>query len=207
MRAQDRYTDAGTVDTQLIVMENFSSFILHLHFFAGVSHFIKTADLRNQIADDRMLKYFWLTDFFIVGHFFHLCVQFANTADTGTADRLICRNDHALCVIKPMQRRQCNQSDDRRAVWIGNDAVMGKGVLRIDFRNDQRDIRIQTVCAAVVDDNSSFFGCSGQKTFGNIIFGCPKDNINIVKALFCCFFDRDRLSLKVQRFAGTAAAG
>ena len=51
-----------------------------------------------------------------------------------------------------MQRRCCHEGNDRRTVRIGDQSLMLFYVLPIDLRYDQRHLRLQTICAGIVDD-------------------------------------------------------
>ena len=51
-----------------------------------------------------------------------------------------------------MQRRCCHEGNDRRTVRIGDQSLMLFYVLPIDLRYDQRHLRLQPICAGIVDD-------------------------------------------------------
>ena len=95
---------------------------------------------------------------------------------------LIRRNDDALDLREIVKRLQGHHHDDRRAVRVGDDALVTGNGLRIDFRNNERDFRIHAESAGIVDDNGTGLdGCRSE-----LLAGCTagkQGNLDILEGV------------------------
>src|SRR5207237_7724495 len=100
-------------------MHDTASFVLHLHFFFGITAFEKCIDLREHIEGDRMrinLRPRWLA----FGSGTHLLFQLGNRASAAAGDSLITCSEYAFNGENAMQRIDRHQCDCGSAIWLGD---------------------------------------------------------------------------------------
>ena len=73
----------------------------------------------------------------------------------GTAGGLIGADHHPAQRANSRQRCERQSQQDRRAIGIGDDALMGVSGFRVDFRNHKRNLRIHPKGTGVVNHDSS----------------------------------------------------
>ena len=167
VRTDDRHAHAGAGDEQIVVMEHLAAFILHLHFFARIALIVKAANLRNEVVSDGIRED--LAGSGRAGRRFHLSLKLINAALAGTGNGLIGRSDEALHFSLAVQRRDGRKTDDRGAVRIGNEPLAPLDVFGVDFRDNERDFRIQPEGARIVDHRNAELGGVGQELLGHIV--------------------------------------
>ncbi len=150
MRSENRNSNRRRSDFQIIIAENFSSLVDHFHFFFGVIVVEKNIYLRNQIKSDLIMhrlrctrKNFRSWNFSFI-NISNLITKLDHSFTTCAADCLISRNDDAFDFRDIVHRFQSHNHDNRRAVWIRDNSMMFRNVLRIHFRNYQRHIFIHS---------------------------------------------------------------
>ena len=124
MRAQHRHAHAGDADRDLLVLEDLAGLLDDLGLFvvvAGlgidrrvVAEQVEGVGMRHHLGRERPAVE-------IGAGRFH---QLLHRGGAGAARRLIGRQDHALDAVLPVDRPQRHQRRDRRAVRIGDDALV-----------------------------------------------------------------------------------
>ena len=131
---------------------------------------------------------------------FRFIAQFVDTFFAGTGYSLIGADDDAFDRRQVVNRLECHEHDDRRAVRVGNDALVPGNIFRVDFRYDQGDIRVHTERAGVVDDDAAPFSSFGSQFLTDRAAGEQAD-INTVERFWFGFFNRIFLAVDGQFLA------
>ena len=126
MGAQHRHADAGDADGDLIVLEDFPGLLDHLGLFVvvaglGIDRRVVAEDVEGVRKRDHLGRERLAVE--IGAGRFH---QLLHRRRAGAARRLIGRQDHALDAVLPVDRPQRHQRRDRRAVRIGDDALVSR---------------------------------------------------------------------------------
>ena len=143
-------------------MHDLARFVHHLHLFFAiavganrrvVAEKIERIRMRQNLRNDGTASQ-------IVGR---LIAQLFHGLRARAARALIRAHDDPFDGGDIVQRLQRDQHDDRRAVRIRDDAFVPFHVFRIDFRNDQRHIRLHAERTRIVDDDRSRLHGMGRK--------------------------------------------
>jgi len=102
---------------------------------------------------------------------------------------------------------QSNHRDDRRTIRVGDDAMMFKSILGIDFGNDQRDVGNHSERGRIVDEGRPRIHDERGEVLRHRIGNRPEDDIHPLERCFLGFFDLDFFSVKRDVHADTACAG
>src|SRR5437868_14946223 len=103
MRTVNGNTHASNGGAKFGVMHNAAAFVLHFHFFFGVTTFEKCIDLREDIEGDRM-RIDFRTRRTTFGSSADLLLQFGNRACAAARNCLIASGKNALLMENAMER-------------------------------------------------------------------------------------------------------
>ena len=106
-----------------------------------------------------------------------------------------------------MQRIDGDKTDDRSAIRIGDDTVMLRHVLGVDFGDDQRDIGVEAVRARVVHRDGSLFAGDGNESFGDVVFRRTEHDVNTVERFVSGLFDHHVFAFELHDLAGASGGG
>jgi hypothetical protein len=113
------------------------------------------------------------------------CVeQFLHRPRAGARGRLIGGEYRAADAVALVYRPKRYESDDRRAIRIGDEAAMGFDRRRIDLRHDQRDIGFHPKCRRVVDDDCAAADGPGRIIARDAAAGREQGQIDAGEAAF-----------------------
>ena len=175
-------TYAGCTDFHVRV-HNLACFVIHLHFFFGITVFREHVDLRNQVECQLISKLLYCHR--LVGQYLTvLFVQLVHSGSTGTAGSLISRYVHGFYMRKLFDGFQCNYHLDSCTVRIGNDATRTlQRICGIYFGHYQRHISVHTESAGVVDHHSTVFGDCFLELLGCSCTGRSESNVYSFKVI------------------------
>ncbi len=94
-----------------------------------------------------------------------LLLQLGDPGRPTARDGLVSRCDDRLQAKGLVQRVKPHQRDDRRAIRIGDDALVRESRIRIDFRNHQGYLRIHPESRAIIDHDTAALGGLLPKKF------------------------------------------
>src|SRR4051812_36571971 len=95
-----------------------------------------------------------------------------------------------------MQRINRHQRHRRGAIWIGNDSAMRWNVIRVDLRDNERDVGLHSECRRIVDHDRAGIARDGRELSGDLAAGAKKCDINFVERSFIEFLNGNRLAAK-----------
>ena len=147
-----RHAHGCRADLDRLVAEDLAGLVDHLHLFAGVARLLLAADLRDAVEGDGVLESLCtcsrLPSRWALAAFDEILLSL----HAGPAGGLIGADDHALDLRRVVQRLERHGHLRGRAVRAGDDPLRVEGVLRIDLRDDERDILVHAPVAGFVDD-------------------------------------------------------
>ena len=100
-----------------------------------------------------------------------------------------------------MQRPRGNQTDNGRAVGVGDEAVMPLDIVGIDLGHDQRHLGIHTEGMAVVDHDGAALDGLRQQLLGDIVAGSAEHDVAALKGLGASFLNHDLLAAELNGLA------
>ena len=206
MAAVYRYTYGRRSNAHALVRHDLLGLIDHLHFFLCIKVVFENIDLRNQIERNLIMLRkscprqdigFDLT----AGHnVIYLLLKFCHCFFAAAGHCLIRRNDNALDLCNIIERLQCHDHDDGRAVRVGNDPLMCSNRFRIDLWYDKRNFRVHAERARIIDDNRTSLHGSRSKCLAGCAAG-KECNLYILEGIIGCFLNRIILAHKLYDFA------
>ena len=102
-----------------------------------------------------------------------------------------------------VQRSERHQRDDGRAVRVRDDvARMVFRGFRIDFRHDQRHVRIHPEGGRIVDHHRAGGSGGGAEFLGNPAARAEERDVHVVKRIMREFLDDDFLAAEFHLFPG-----
>jgi len=146
----DGDANAGGADLNGVITEDFASFEDHFEFFAGVAILFEAADLWDGIEGDGVAKGFVIVGCGIEGSP-SSCEQVGCSLQTCTAGGLVGADDDPADSSGIVQWFQGDDHLGCGAVGAGDDAGGGECCLRVDFGDDQCDVRVHSPVAGFVD--------------------------------------------------------
>ena len=202
MRTQNRYAHARACHLHFRQVQDLAPFVLHLHLLGGVAVFAGRTDLGNEVEGN------------LIGEGFrnkrlalrvsaHLRLQFCQSARARTGHGLIGGGGNGLDGRKLLQGVDGHQRDNRRAVGVGDDAVVLLRVLRVDLRHHQRHAVVEAEGAGIVYKHRPRGLNVRGHALGQVVRGRAEHDIHALKGIFRSFFHR----MPVQHLAGAAGAG
>ena len=186
-------------------MHDPASFILHLHLFLGIVIPIGCINERNDIQRDLRCEGFY-NGLFTFCDSVHLLLELGKACLPGTGNRLIGAGNHILDGRQLCDPRDSHKGNDGAAVWIGNDAVMLKGIRAVDFWHNQGNIRIKAERRAVVDIDGTALLDRRSKSAGHVTFHSTEDKVHPREAVVRCFLNRNLLAVERNHFSCTSGA-
>ena len=172
-------------------MQDLATFVLHLHFFRGVTFFVKATNLRNQVVSDRIGEDRTFTSVRILG--LDLLFKFRNATQPSTTHSLVGRGDQAADGVHFVQSGNCNQTNNRGAIGVSNQTVL-EDVVRVDFRNDEWLIFIQAESARIVDHDRALSSGVREVNLCHIVVCSAKEEIQSLERFSRGFLNRDFLT-------------
>ena len=167
-------------------MHNLSSFVDHLHLFFGVEIVKENINLRNQVKRNRIMLRQTCGRKNVCLHLTALAVslgllgELVNALLAGAGNSLIGRNDDTFNACQVIQRFQCHNHNNCRAVRVGNNALVLQDVLGVNLRHNQRHFGVHTEGAGVINNNGTSLYSVGSKLLGNAAT-CEQSNINALE--------------------------
>ena len=187
-------------------MQNAAAFVLHLHLFLGIVVAVGGVNKRDHIQRDlcgKGLDHRLLS----LGQRGHLLFQFPEARLSGAGHRLIGAGDHALDRGELVDAGHGHQRDDGAAVRVCDDPLVLQGVLAVDFRNNQRHVRIQPEGRAVVDIHRSALFDRRGKALAHGSFDRAEYKIQALEAIVGRLLNHDLAAVEEDLFARAAGAG
>ena len=209
MAASYRHADSGRGDADFIIVHDLMGFIHHLHFFLGVVIVQEDVDLGNQVISDLIMlrKAGRREDLRFVRFAFGKCsgfvIELIDPFFAGAGNSLVRADHDAFDTGQIVNRFQRHQHDDGGAIRIGDDAFVFCNVFRVDFRDNQRHLRIHTEGGGVIDDYSASLGSFGSQSLADAATG-EEGYINVFEGFRFRFFYSIFLTANHQLFAGRA---
>ena len=149
MTALHRNTDDRCCNLNAVITQNLSRFVHQLHLFTGVSVLIKITPMRQTIHIYRIrISHLAL---FTLAFILQLLDRFYSRS--GYA--LIGRNNQSFDAILGMNLFERKHHLSGTAIWIGNDLVLLRYKVAIDFRNDQFFVFQHSPSGRIVYDRCS----------------------------------------------------
>ena len=108
--------------------------------------------------------------------------ELVNALLTGAGNSLIGRNDDTFNACQVIQRLQCHNHNNGRAVRVGNNALVLQDVLGVNLRHNQRHFGVHTEGAGVINNNGTGFHSVRSKFLGNAT-ACEQSNINALEGV------------------------
>ena len=106
-----------------------------------------------------------------------------------------------------VQRKQRHQRDGRRAVRIGDNALVPPNVAGVHFRDDQRHGVIHAERARIIDHYAAGFDGDGRKFLRNGAAGAEERDVNPFEGILGQFRHGHGLAAKGQCLADGAGRG
>ena len=187
-------------------MQYLAAFVNHLFFFTGVAGLGEAVDLRDGVERDLLRLRFGLGGA-AVHHGAGLVTQFVHGRAARAGNRLIgVRDDAAEGAGLPQRMGHHHQ---RRGGTVGdrNDAVVPIQVLAIDFRHHQRDRRVHSESAGVVNDHGA--GRGGDRPEPAGVFSARRDEhqVRIIETVIGGLGHGERLAVHLHLAAGGTPGG
>ncbi len=157
-------------------MHDLAPLVLHLHLLGGVALKGLAADLRDHIVRDLILKYLRLVAL-ALPQGLHLVHQLNRPACASAGGSLVAACHNALNGAVLIQGVDGHQGDDGGAVGVGDNALVLLGVLRVNFRDHQRHIRVQAEGTGVVHKHRPRLYNGRCKPLCNVIFRRAQHNV------------------------------
>ncbi len=127
--------------------------------------------------------------------------QFLHGRSSSARGRLIRRDDQPLDAIAAVDRPQRRDRDDRRAVGIGDDSLMLFDRLRIDLRDDQRDLRVHAEGRRVVHHDRTGTRRNRSEALGLTAARREQRDMNAAEAVLRQFLHWHGFTAKRKRLA------
>ena len=182
-------------------MHDLAALVLQLHLLGGKALLLDAANLRNQVARQLGGKGARLGNLLTTAQSGQLSLELGHTGSASTRSCLIRGHDHALHAGELMQRPRRNQTDDGRAVGVGDQAVVPLNVIGVNLGHDQRHLGIQTEGMAVVDHDGAALDGLGQQFLGDIVAGSAEYDVAALKGLGESLFDHNLLAAELDGLA------
>ena len=132
-------------------VHDFARFVIHLHLLLRISVVGEDVDLRDQVVG-QLVEEFLHHRLLSLRQLHVLRPQLIHGLCTRTTGRLVGRHMHTPNVRQFLNRIQRHNHLNRRTVRVGNDTLRTfECILRVDFGHYQRNVRIHTECAGIID--------------------------------------------------------
>ena len=128
------------------------------------------------------------------GIFLNLLLKLRKTGSAGAGSGLIGRGDKALKALRLMERSDGLKHDGGRAVRVRDNALVPVKVLGVHLRYDERNFRILTESAGVVDHFRAGLDDGVFKFDGDVRLTGEKNDIHSVEAVLVRLEDVIRLA-------------
>jgi len=162
VRPQHGHPHARTGNGDVGAMEDFAGLVDQFHLFfiiaVGADFGIVAVNVKGQLVFEGFDRYG-----FALEHLAGLLEQFQHGGLAGPAGRLIRADYHSPDGVGLVQGPNRHNGNNRRAIRVGNNALVLVNVLRIDFRHNQRHIRVHAEGGGIIDDDGSGFDSRGGK--------------------------------------------
>ena len=179
---EDRDADGGARDPQVRQAQDLAALVDDLPLFLGVAIRQEDVDLRQGIEGDRVgidrgrlrLAADMRPD---------LALELGQRVRAGARDRLVGVDDDALEADRVAQRHQDRGELHRRTVRVGDDARMALEVVRVDLRDDERDVRVHPPGGRIVDDRGSMGHRGRCQLHGDVRAGREERDVHALERL------------------------
>ena len=109
--------------------------------------------------------------------------ELVNALFARAGNSLIGRNDNTFNACQVIQRFQCHNHNNGRAVGVSDNALVLQDVFGVNLRHNQRHLGIHTEGAGVVDNNGTSFHSVRSELLGNAATSEQSD-INTLEGVF-----------------------
>ena len=187
-------------------MENAAALILHFHLLVGVAVLQLIADMGDDIQGNlggEGAAY----GLFPGGKGLHLVFQLHQSCLTCPGYGLIGAGHHGLDGGEPGDTGHGHQRDDGGAVGVRDDALILEGVLAVDLRHHQGDLRVKAESGAVVDIDRTAFDDSGGKLSGHAVFHRAQHKIHALEAALRGLLNGHVLTVELDGASCASGAG
>ena len=191
-----RHAHAGDADADHVVLEDLPRLLDHLGLFVvvtglgidggvvaeqvegvGMRHHLRRIDLPAQIGAGRI-------------------PPVRPSPRRRRRCRLIGRDDHPPDAVLPVDRPQRHQCGDRRAVRLGDDALVVADAAAVDLGDHQRHVRVHAEGGGIVDDDGAGLDRDRRVLLGNAAAGREQRDVDAVEGAVGEFLDHDLLPRK-----------
>ena len=203
---EDRHPDRRARDPQIREVQDLAALRDELPLFLRVAVVQEHVDLGQGVERD-------LVGIHAVGLRLaggvgaNLALQLGDRLGAGAGHGLVGVDDHALDADAVAQRHEHRHELHRRAVRVGDDALVGLEVVRVDLAHDERDGGIHAPRGRVVDDDRAARGGLGCEVARDVGAGAEQRDVDPVECLADGLLDLDRLAAHVDGPAGRPAGG
>ena len=165
MTVHHRHSNTRRLNLNGRVAHDLPRLVHHLHLFFGVARIEKIVDLGHAIEGDGMGKFGWGWLRRAGDQGAGLVIKLAHALLSCSGNSLIGADNDPFDLIFIMDRLQGHHHLNGRAIRVGDNALVPVDILRIDFRDDQRNGGIHAPGGTVVDHHSTGSGCGGACLF------------------------------------------
>ena len=108
--------------------------------------------------------------------------ELVNALLASTGNSLIGRNNDTFNACQVIQRLQCHNHNNCRAVRVGDNALVLQDILGVNLRHNQRHFGVHTESAGVIDNNGTSLYSIGSELLGNAAT-CEQSDINALEGV------------------------
>ena len=206
MRPQHRHPHAGHAYGNPLVLEDLARFLDDFALFVvvtgvGVNSGVVAEDVEGVGMRDHLRREGPPVEAG-AGRF----LQFLHRRRTGAAGRLIGRQDHALDAVLLVDWPQRHQRRDRRAIRVGDDALVIPDAVSVDLGDHQRHVRIHPEGRGIVDHDGAGLHCDWRVLSGNAAASRKQRDVDAMEGVRGQLLDKNPLAAEVDGLAGRAGA-
>ena len=159
MAVEHGHAHAGGIHANALILEDFLRLPDHLHLFARVAIVLEGVDVGNGVKGNLLGIHLALRRL-TVQKARRLPRQLFNGRFAGTGYRLVRGHVNALDTHGIVDRLQGHQHLDRGAIGVGDNALLVEigDRMGVDFRDNQRHVRVHTPVAGIVNHHRAGLG-------------------------------------------------
>jgi hypothetical protein len=136
-----------------------------------------------------------------------LAPQLFNRLRASAGDCLVTGGKNSADAEGLVQRIKRHQSDGSRTIRIGNDAFVQLHIGRVNFRDDERHVRVHAESAGVINHDTTGLGGDRTELFGNAAAGAEQSDVDPFERVFGQLLNRQLDALEWHGLASGAGGG
>jgi hypothetical protein len=187
-------------------MHNLASLVFHFHFFLRVTGRQEGIDLGQNVECD-LVRIDFAGDHFVGDDLRDLTSEFIDRFRTRARNSLVTRSKNARNAERLVQRIKGHERDGGGAIRIRDNALVQLYVRGVNFRHDERNIRVLPERAGIIDDHAANLRGDGREFLRDAAAGAEERDVDSLECIFSEFLHRELRAFVGHGFARGTSGG